>query len=485
MKRYLFAALLPMFGQQAAQAQTPQAPLGASASPTPSADPSAEDLSDIQGMLDEPILSTASKAQESASNAPATTVSISADDLRRYGIRSLDEAINYLSMGMMTQNPLHSVDVGARGVLLTADYGNHVLLLVNGHVMNEQWNGTAYFERGAAVPFEMIDHIEMILGPGSVLYGSNAMLGVINIITKRAKDWSGGHLVAESELPISYRGMVGVGHEFSLLGQDAELTLGLEYYSQSGPTFNFGPQAYGDDAVTMMPKRFNPSGSNAGTWGGAADKSYWTKIPSGYARLVVGRFALDVRAANYKRGTPFVSLANQTSGDFNDANSWERDRWISADLKHSQPLNSVAHLKSRLYADVYQYDQHVHASAAEDCADGQVNGCVRDGLGIARWVGLEEQLNLDWTHDNRFTTLVGADSRLRYTGNQLDLHDAATGIAPADAARVRKTEGSLGVYLQQGIRLAPTFDLSTGVRLDADQRFGHHFSPRGAAAWDA
>ena len=83
-----------------------------------------------------------------AAPAPAVSTTISAEDLRRYGIRSLDEAINYLSLGMITENPLHSVDIGARGVLLTADFGNHVLLLIDGHVVNEQWDGTAYFERG-------------------------------------------------------------------------------------------------------------------------------------------------------------------------------------------------------------------------------------------------------------------------------------------------------------------------------------------------
>jgi len=149
----------------------------------------ADDPSDLEALLAQPIVATASETAEDASTAPASTTTITAEDLRRYGIHSLDEAINYLSLGMITQNPLHSVDVGSRGVLLTADFGNHMLLLVNGHSMNEQWDGTAYFDRGAAIPFELIDRIELILGPGSVLYGSNAMLGVINIITKRARQY--------------------------------------------------------------------------------------------------------------------------------------------------------------------------------------------------------------------------------------------------------------------------------------------------------
>src|SRR5213075_3298255 len=93
--------------------------------------------------------------------------------------------------------PLHSVEIGGRGVLLTADFNNHVLVLVDGHVMNEQWDGTAYFEQGLGIPLELIDHIELVLGPGSVLYGGNAMLAVINVVTKSARNHKGLHLVME------------------------------------------------------------------------------------------------------------------------------------------------------------------------------------------------------------------------------------------------------------------------------------------------
>jgi len=96
----------------------------------------ADDTSELVGLLEQPVVSTISKTAETGSAAPAISTTITAEDLRRYGIRSLNEAINYLSLGMVTTNPLHSVEIGARGVLFTVDYGNHVLLLVNGHAMN-------------------------------------------------------------------------------------------------------------------------------------------------------------------------------------------------------------------------------------------------------------------------------------------------------------------------------------------------------------
>jgi len=115
---------------------------------TPSA--GAQPISEIEGLLSEQVVSGASKASERSSEAPALVSVVTAEDIRRYGLHSLNEVINYAALGMVTTNPLHSVEIGARGVLLNGDYGNHVLLLIDGHAVNEVWNGTAYYERGAA-----------------------------------------------------------------------------------------------------------------------------------------------------------------------------------------------------------------------------------------------------------------------------------------------------------------------------------------------
>src|SRR3954463_11500298 len=165
----------------------------------------AEDVSGLEGMLAEPIVSSASKQSEGASSAPALSVSLSAEDLRRYGIKTLAEAIDFLSIAVSSSDNLNGGEVGARGVLLTGDRGSHFLLLVDGNVMNDPLRGGASFGVGAGIPLELVDHIEIIVGPGSVLYGSNAMLGLVNVVTKRAKDYPGVHVIVESALPISIR----------------------------------------------------------------------------------------------------------------------------------------------------------------------------------------------------------------------------------------------------------------------------------------
>ena len=111
------------------------------------------------------MVSSVSKQSERASSAPALSTSISGEDLRRYGIKTLSEAIDFLSLGVASSDNLNGGEIGARGVLITGDRGSHFLLLLDGHTVNEQVRGSAFFGVGAGIPIEIIDHIEVIVGP--------------------------------------------------------------------------------------------------------------------------------------------------------------------------------------------------------------------------------------------------------------------------------------------------------------------------------
>ena len=129
---------------------------------------------------------------------------------------------------------------GARGVGINGDTNRHFLFIIDGNVANSDMGITTGWSFG--LPLEMIDTIEVILGPGSVLYGGNAMLGVINIKTKSARHMSGVHVYAEYGVSpsanasghfssfgpngdgTSPRVSASLGHTFTLFGQDAEVT---------------------------------------------------------------------------------------------------------------------------------------------------------------------------------------------------------------------------------------------------------------------
>src|SRR6478752_1464308 len=227
---------------------------------------SAQDVSGLEGLLSEQIVSTASKHAEGASSAPALSTNVSAEDLRRYGIRTVAEAVDFLGIAVGSSDNLSGGEVGARGVLLTGDKGSHFLLLVDGQTMNDPLRGGTTFGPGAGIPIELVDHIEIVVGPGSVLYGSNAMFGIVNVVTKRAKDYCGARVIVESTLPISVRVGAGAGAEFKLFGAPTELTTQIEYFKQEGPDLYFEPEDTGIDRFTGQPGRHTRSGPADGIW---------------------------------------------------------------------------------------------------------------------------------------------------------------------------------------------------------------------------
>ena len=150
---------------------------------------------ELDALLSEEVITTASRTPESSRTAPGISTSITAEQLRIYGLRTVAEAIDFIAIGVSTAGPNDfggEAELGSRGVMLTGDSGNHFLLMIDGHAINEVSRGTARFDRGAGIPLEVVDHIEVTVGPGSVLYGNNAMLGVVNVILKRGGEVDGG-----------------------------------------------------------------------------------------------------------------------------------------------------------------------------------------------------------------------------------------------------------------------------------------------------
>ena len=439
----------------------------------------ADPTSDLQELLGQTVLSTASKTAEIGSLAPATSSTITAGELRRYGIRTVAEAINFLSMGMTASDRLLGVEVGARGVLINGDYDAHVLLLVNGHAVNEPWGGSSAYDRGAGVPIELVDHIEVILGPGSVMYGSSAMLGVVNVVTKRARDYEGVHFIAEGELFTSVRVGAGAGVEFKLFGVPSELSFQIEYAAQRGPTFRLGPQPYGVDAVTGQPKSFSP-GNPTGIWGGDATKSYWSATPAALSRLVIGNFEINARFFQYRRSQPGLDLQSVQVGDFNAVDNYESDHEVSLDIAHHATLSETVQLRTRLYGDLYRYNWFATTSGVEDCSGSDPRGCREHLQGTARWAGLEIQPTVDWFHDGSFVTMVGVDGRIRYVASETDEVDS-TGRNRIEFDSDEHLEPSMGVYGQQTFQATKWLGFSAGARGDIDPRYhAVHVSPRAA-----
>ena len=441
----------------------------------------AQGAGDLESTLNENVVVTTSTSAQRASTAPATSITLTAEDLRLYGIRSLDEAINFLSLGVITSDPLRTPDIGARGVLLPDDNGKHFLLLVNGHALNDPVYGAARFDQGSGIPLEIIDSIEVVVGPGSVLYGSNAMMGVINVITKSGADYKGGHLVGEYEPERSLRAGTGAGMTFSVFDAPSELSTQVEYFYRFGPDLDFELQPFAFSSFTAEPTDYGPNAPVAGSWGGTVHEAYFTKAASGVLRWRVGDLEINLMGSAYERGFPYSTAS--VGVDFDDPASTELDRAVRFDIKHEAVLTTLVGFTTRIYGDYFDYQRRINRVSIYGCLESEAEICQFYNAGRAHWLGSELRLALNWLEDSSFVTTLGVDGRMRWVGGKEEVLNSATldPIQPT-AGHVEDSAGVISPYIQQAWSPTRWLDLNAGARLDADERFDPIVSPRAAIA---
>jgi outer membrane receptor protein involved in Fe transport len=140
---------------------------------------------DLESLFNTKV-TTVSKFAEDASDAPGIITVVSQDELRRFGgitLREVLERVPGLS-GTSSYFTDRSM-VAVRGDQTGID-GGHILILINGRPTREVMEGGIISDILESFPVNALERIEVIKGPGSVLYGSNAFSGVVNLITKKA-----------------------------------------------------------------------------------------------------------------------------------------------------------------------------------------------------------------------------------------------------------------------------------------------------------
>ena len=199
-------AAFPAFARQAAPPPKPQA--------ADLADLSLEDLANIQ------VISV-SKRPEKLSEAPAAIFVITREDIRRSGATSLPEALRLAPNLEVARIDSYRYGITARG--FNSQNGNKLLVLIDGRTVYTPLYSGVWWDSQDLV-LEDVDRIEVISGPGGTLWGSNAVNGVINIITRSAKDTPGVLLsgaagkVDRSLTSARYGGQVG-GAAFRVYGK--------------------------------------------------------------------------------------------------------------------------------------------------------------------------------------------------------------------------------------------------------------------------
>src|SRR5215471_4054214 len=186
---------------------------------------------------------SASRHLEDARDAPSSVTVITAEEIRHYGWRTLADILNS-QRGFYISNDRNYTYVGVRGFLRPGDFDSRVLLLLNGHRMNDNLYDSAYFGNEFPLDVDLIDRIEIVRGPGSSLFGTNAVFAVINVITREptarpsienmgdvGSSWSrGGRITASAT-----RGRLSTSLSGSLLNNPGASRLFFPEFAASQP----------------------------------------------------------------------------------------------------------------------------------------------------------------------------------------------------------------------------------------------------------
>lgn len=152
----------------------------------------------FQMLQESRVVTAASKRPQPLSETPSIVTVITAAEIRGQGYRTLGEVLQSVR-GFYTRYDRNYTYAGVRGLQRPGDYNNKVLLTIDGHTMNTPVYGDAAFGPELGLDMESVERIEVIRGPGSALYGSNAVLAVVNVVTRAPR----------ASVPVETGGSVG------------------------------------------------------------------------------------------------------------------------------------------------------------------------------------------------------------------------------------------------------------------------------------
>ncbi|HLP40230.1 MAG TPA: TonB-dependent receptor [Fibrobacteria bacterium] len=174
----------------------------------------------------------ASKTDENVSEAPGVVSVITRREISAFGALNLAEVLDRApSTQILSSHFLRQAKASIRG-MMTSHVDHHVLMLIDGRPFRDAYGYLSNWTLYSSFPVDLIERIEIVRGPGSVLYGSGAIAGVINIVTREPME------------PFSVQASGGGGSFGSrvvsglalLSWRDLKLTVGGSYLGQDGWT---------------------------------------------------------------------------------------------------------------------------------------------------------------------------------------------------------------------------------------------------------
>jgi outer membrane receptor for ferrienterochelin and colicins len=382
----------------------------------------------------------ASRYEQKLTEAPSFVSIVTKDDIKRFGYRNLNDVLRSIP-GVFTSYDRNYNYAGVRGLSPPGDYNTRILLVVDGHRVNNNVYDEAQIGNQFPIDIDLVERVEFVRGPSSSLYGSNAFFGILNVVTRRGGDLEGAELSASAASYQTYKGRATYGRAFS---RGPELLLSGTASDSQGQNLFF--PAYDDPAT------------NNGVAVDADGEKFW----NAFAKVAWGDFTLEGVAGSRKKNVPTGAYGTT----FNDNRTATWDDTYSLDLRYEREFSGGVDVTARLFWDDYHYygDFVFDPVLNKDDAKG-------------KWWGAEIQARKKAWDRHIFTGGV------EYRGNtQQDQknYDVDPSFVYLDDTR---SSYVWSAYLQGEFRLLPNLILNAGLRYDDYQTFGGNWSPRVGLIW--
>lgn len=369
------------------------------------------------------VVVTATASERSLDTAPASISVIAREELKSRPIHDLADALQG-EPGIS----LSGIGLGRRGVSVRGMDPSYTLTLLDGMRVNNSIGAIAHSDYDLGwMPAEAIERIEIVRGPMSSLYGSEALGGVVNVISRSATDeWRGSLNARAGEVD----GEGGARRQFGLYAGAPLIpgTLGLSAFAERS-TIDETPSAIEPD-TSRMEGRDADSGSVTLTW-----------TPNEFHRLDarwLGGREDRMRHGRQSGSAPYI----YASSDEVDRDQWalsHRGRWS---------WGESGFRASRATIDKVNRREPGTPTGPQRLRDEIVDGHA------SKWFGDSHRVTVGGEWRREFL----ADTLVNRAGSQEAIHRA--------------------VFVQDEIRLADAWDLVIGDRYDRHQRFGGNHSPR-------
>jgi outer membrane receptor for ferrienterochelin and colicins len=382
----------------------------------------------------------ASKRDQMITEAPATVTVVTSDDVKKFGYRTLSDVLNSVPGFYVTSDRNYSY-IGVRGINRPEDFGGRILIMVDGQRINEPIYDQAFNGHEFPVDVDLIDHVEVIQGPGSSLYGNNAAFSVINVVTREGKALNGLEVSGSAGSYEAFSGRMSYGKRFES-GLDLLLS-GTLFDSAGEQTLYFPEWSEVNNGVAE-----NLDGERSG---------------QGFLSVRYKDFTLESAYGHRKKDVPTAPFEGAV---FNLEPNYTIDDRAFVNLKYEHEFDHGWQVLARVYYDYYHYK--LEAPFGEDASTAVYNV---DYNRADSWGG---EVQVSKTLFDRHALTGGVELRDDIQVVQKN-YDVDPYFPYTD---IESDSLGLGVYLQDEYSVLTNLLLNVGVRYDHYSSFGGTANPR-------